>query len=112
MYEDRIGSELVPCFLSGLNDIVIGLEDAIGQPVLTQELPNVLDGIEFRCSGWKPDQCDIARNVELSGRVPGSPVHDHGSMSLRRDHGADFIEVVLHGACVGIGHDQTCPHAA
>ncbi len=39
----RLIDELVPGFAGEIDDIVIGLEDPIGAPVVAHELPDVLD---------------------------------------------------------------------
>jgi hypothetical protein len=37
----------VPGVAAIVDDIVVGAEDAVGEPVVLHELPNVLDRIEF-----------------------------------------------------------------
>ena len=39
--------ELVPGEAAVIEDVFIGLEDAVGEPVVAQELPDVLDRIEL-----------------------------------------------------------------
>ncbi len=34
------------------DDIVMGFEDAVGEPVVVHELPEILDRVQFRTSGW------------------------------------------------------------
>ncbi len=40
--------EPVPGVAAERHDVIVGLEDAVGEPVVAQELPDVLDQIEFR----------------------------------------------------------------
>ena len=47
----RLIDELVPCSAAEGEDVLIGIENAVGEPVLTHELPDVLDRIELGCSG-------------------------------------------------------------
>ena len=46
---DQLGAvdELFPGMAAELNDLVIGFEDAVGEPVLTHVLPDVLGQIEL-----------------------------------------------------------------
>ena len=32
--------------------IVMGFEDAVGEAVVAHELPDILDRVQFRTSGW------------------------------------------------------------
>jgi hypothetical protein len=43
--------EFIPRFAAVVEDIVVGFEDAIGQPVVAHEFPDVLDRIELRTLG-------------------------------------------------------------
>ena len=47
----RLVDELVPGFAGEIDDIVVGLEDPVGQPVVAHELPDVLDRVQFGGSG-------------------------------------------------------------
>ena len=40
--------EAVPSVAAVIDDIVVRGEDAVGQPVVAHELPEVLDGVQFR----------------------------------------------------------------
>ena len=39
----RLVDELVPCLAAMVDEIVVGFEDAVGEPVGAHELPDVLD---------------------------------------------------------------------
>ena len=39
--------ELVPSFATGLDDGVIIFEDAVGEPILAQVLPDILDRVQL-----------------------------------------------------------------
>ena len=47
----RLIDELVPRVAAMVDDVVIGFEDAVGEPVVAHELPDVFGGIEFRAFG-------------------------------------------------------------
>ena len=46
--EPRLIRELVPRRAAVIEDVVVGGEDPVGDPVLAQELPDVLDGVQLR----------------------------------------------------------------
>ena len=43
--------EFVPGVAAMIEDDVVGIEDAIGQPIFAHELPDILDRVEFRTLG-------------------------------------------------------------
>ena len=45
--DPRLIDERVPGVAAVVEDIVVGQEHAIGEPVVADELPDVLDGVEF-----------------------------------------------------------------
>jgi hypothetical protein len=53
----RLVDELVPGIAAVLEDVIVGAEDAVGEPVVADELPDVFDRVElmppFRSS--RPD---------------------------------------------------------
>ena len=51
--------ELVPCFAAMVDEIVIGFEDAVGEPVVAHVLPDVLDRIELRAFRRQGDNGDV-----------------------------------------------------
>ena len=51
--------QLVPCVAAMVDDIVVGLEDPVRQPVVAHELPDVFDRIEFRAFRWQGQQGDV-----------------------------------------------------
>ena len=46
-----------------IDEIVVGFEDAIGEPVIAHELPYVLDRIELRAFRRQGDNGDIGRDL-------------------------------------------------
>ncbi len=53
-----------------LKDVVVGAEDAIGEPVVAHELPDIFDGVEFGRLRRQRHQGDVVGDVELVGKVP------------------------------------------
>jgi hypothetical protein len=39
--------QLVPGITAMIDDLVVGFEDAVGEPIVPHELPDILDGVEF-----------------------------------------------------------------
>jgi len=44
----RLIDELVPSLAAVVDDVVVGGEDAVGEPIVAHELPDILDRVEFR----------------------------------------------------------------
>lgn len=86
---------------SGIEDSVIVLEDAIGEPVGAQVLPDVFDGVQLRRSGWQQDYGQVLWHVEFGGCMPACPVHEDDGMGLAGDVFADLVEMQLHRFGVG-----------
>ena len=55
----RLADQLVPGITTMINDLVVGFEDAVGEPVIPHELPDVFDRIEFWTFGRQRDDADI-----------------------------------------------------
>jgi hypothetical protein len=53
-----------------IDDIVVGFEDAVRQPVVAHILPDVLDGIEFRGFRREGDDGDIGWNDQSCRQMP------------------------------------------
>lgn len=77
--------EIVPRFATVVEDIVVGREYTVGEPVITHELPDVLDRVEFGTFGRQRDDADVIGHDELSGRVPSSLIHQHDRVSAGSD---------------------------
>ena len=54
--------EAVPGEAAMIEDIVVGFEDAVRQPVVAHELPDVLDRVELGAFGREWKQGDIGWN--------------------------------------------------
>src|SRR3546814_20919606 len=65
----RLVDELVPRLTAVVDDVVVGGEDPVGEPVIAHELPDVLDRVQLGTFGRQSDDADIRRHTELSGNV-------------------------------------------
>ena len=101
----------MPSIAGGVDDGIVALEDPVGEPVLPQVLPYVLDGVQFRRSGRQEDQGDVPWDAEFCGGVPAGPVEKQNGMGTPGDMAADLVEMELHGLGVCEGQRQPCSYA-
>ena len=88
------------------DDIVIGLEDAVRQPVLTHEVPEVLNRVQFRRLRRQWQDRDVAWDDEIIGHVPARLIHDENGMRIIGHVSGDFSQVLRHRVGVAPWHDQ------
>ena len=68
-----------------VEDVVVRFEDAVRQPVVAHELPDVLDRVELGCPGWQRQQSDVIGDDEPVGYVPAGLIEHDQSMGARID---------------------------
>jgi len=90
---------------SCIDNVVIGFEDAIGEPVGAQILPDVLDRVQLWRARRQEDRRDIVGHVEIGCGVPPRAVHEQHRVRPGGDVAADLVEMELHG--VGVGQRQS-----
>ena len=100
--------KLVPCLAAVIDEIVIRFEDAVGEPVIAYELPDVLDRVEFGAFGRQGNDGDVGRHDEARRHVPTGLIDEEHGVGSWCDHLGDFREMQVH--CLGIasGQDQGC----
>ena len=89
-----------------VDDVVVGFEDAVRQPIVAQELPDVLGRVEFRAFGRQGQDGDVGRNVEFAGRMSACLIEDENGVASGRDILGDFREMEVHGEGVALGQDE------
>ncbi len=67
--------ELVPGMAAMVDDVVVAGEDAVGEPVIADELPDILLRVQLRRARRQRQQRDVGRNVEPARASAGSPTH-------------------------------------
>ena len=87
-----------------IDDVVVGFEHAVREPICAHELPDVFLRIEFWRTRWQRHEGDIGRGSERLGAVPSGLVEDEDSVRAGRDFGRDIVEMELHG--LGVAHRQ------
>ena len=53
-----------------IDDIVIGFEDAVGEPVVAHELPDILHRVQFGTSARQRHEGDIAQLSWMKMQIP------------------------------------------
>src|SRR5215207_2418354 len=101
-----LGEEVAPGLAGRLDDGVISLEHAVGEPVLAQVSPDVLDRVQLRGARGQEEERDVLRHGEPAARVPAGAVEEEHGVGAAPDHARDLLEVELHGLAVGIGHGE------
>jgi len=76
-----------------VDEFVVGFEDAVGEPVVAHELPDVFDRVEFggfrrQGDGWS---CWAAREVRR--HVPACLIDEEHGVGARRDDLGDLGEM-------------------
>ena len=61
----RLIDELVPGFAAVIDDVAVGSEDPVGEPVFANELPDILDRVEFGTIGRQRDDADVPGTSSL-----------------------------------------------
>ena len=90
------GEDAVPCVTANVDDVVERVEEAVRQEVVAHELPELLDGVEFRAVGRQPDERDVVRDGEVGGDVLAGAVDQDGGMGAGGDRLAEFGEQDVH----------------
>ena len=95
---DAVGlaDQLVPSIAAMIDDLAVGFEDAVGEPVIPHELPDIFDWIELWTLGWQRDDADIIGYDERSGHVPPGLIHEEYGMGTQRDGSSDFGKMQVH----------------
>ena len=88
--------EFVPCVAAVIDDIVVGFEHPVGQPVVAHELPDVFGWVEFGTFGRQWNERDVGRHDEAGGHVPSRLIHEEHGERAWRNLGGDFGQVQVH----------------
>lgn len=104
--------ELVPGLAAEGDDFLVGIEDAVGEPVLAHELPDVLDRIELGRPGRQGHEGHVVGHTQLAGEMPSGLIEQQEGVGAGRDMAGNFVDVELHHGGVAAGQDETRPGAA
>jgi hypothetical protein len=99
--------ELVPGIAAVPDDIVIGLEDAVGEPVISDELSDVLHHVQLRAFWRQWQQRDVRGHVQHGGEMPPGLIEQHHRVFAGRDQAGYLRQVQVHRRGVAEGQDQS-----
>ena len=100
--------EVVPGEAAVVDDVVVGLEDPVGEPVIAHELPDVLDRVELGASRRQRQQGDVGGDDQLGRPVPSGLIEDDDGMGTVRHVEGDLFKMHAHRLAVAAGHDDAC----
>ncbi len=98
--------ELVPGVAALVEDLVVGFEDPVGEPVVAHELPDVFLRVQLRALRRQWNQRDVGRDGELGGEMPAGLIDEQGGMGARRNLCGDFGQMEIHRLGVATRHDE------
>src|SRR3954447_18707421 len=102
----RLIDEAVPCLAAMVDDVVVGLEDAVREPVVAHELPDILDGVQLWAFRWERHQRDGRRHDEVARQVPAGLIEEKNRMLAGRDLGRNLGQVQGHRLGVASWKDE------
>jgi hypothetical protein len=92
----RLIDQTVPGEAAVVEDVGVGFEDPVGQPVVAHELRNILDRVEFGTFGRQRQEGDIGRNDERAGAMPSGLIEQQHGVRARGDGDGDFRQMQVH----------------
>src|SRR5829696_5705912 len=79
-----------------IQDVLVTAEHPVGDPVLAQELPDVLHRIEL----WRPwrewHKGDVVRHLELGRDMPAGAIQENSGVRARCNGLRDLLQVQVH----------------
>jgi hypothetical protein len=100
--------ELVPSIGAMIDDIRVGTEHSVGQPVVAHELPDILDGVQFRTFRRQRQERDVGRHIQAIGLVLTRLLDQHHGVRARRDGDGDLGEMQVHRGNIASRQDEGC----
>ena len=91
-----------------VDNVVVGFEHTIREPVIAHELPEVFYRIEFGRARRQWQDGNVARHDQVLRQMPASLIHDEDSMRIVVNMSGDFGQVLVHGIGVAPRHDEGC----
>ena len=78
------------CIAAVIDYVVVGLEDAVLEPILAHELPEVFDRVQVEGLRRQRQDGDVAGDHKTIGHVPARLIHDENSMRIIRPNDGRF----------------------
>ena len=98
--------EHIPSVAAVVDEIVVGFKDAVREPVVAHELPDVFDGVEFRAFWRQRNDGDVGGNDEAGRQVPASLIDQEDGMGGGCDCFADLRKMQVHRLAVAGRQDE------
>ena len=95
--------ELVPSLAAIVDEIVVGFEDAVREPIVAHELPDVLDRIELGRFRRQRQERDVVWDGKPLRDMPSRLIKKKDSVRAGRDRKRDFLQMKRHGFTVAGG---------
>ncbi len=89
-----------------IEDVGIGGEDPVRQPVLPDELPDSLDWVQLGRLGWKRNQGDVVWDHQVAGLMPAGLIEQEHGVGTGRNGLRDLLQVQCHGVGGAAGQDK------
>ena len=102
----RLVDELVPGVAAVVDDVVVGFEDAVGQPVVPHELPDVFGRVEFGTLWRQGNERDVGWDGELGRHMPTGLIKQENGVFAGRDSFGDVLKVQVHRLRVAQGQNE------
>ena len=78
------------------DEIIVRFKDAVGEPVVAHELPDVFDRVEFGTFRRQGNNGDVGRHEEARRQVPASLIDQEDGVGTRRNGFGDLREMQVH----------------
>lgn len=90
-----------------VDQILVGREDTVGQPVVADELPDILDRVQFGAFGWQWYKGDVGRNHKTPGQVPAGLIEQKNGMPTWSNLRGYLGQMQIHRLGVAGGQDKS-----
>ena len=90
-----------------VEDVWVGREDPVRQPVVAHELPDVFHWVQLGGFGRQEQERDVGRDHEPAGLMPAGLVEQDDSVSAGGDRLRDLGEVQAHALAGAAGQNKT-----
>ena len=94
-----------------IDDIVVGFEDAVREPVVAHVLPDIFDWIEFRAFRRQRDNGDIGGNHQSCRQMPSGLIDEKDGVGSGSDGVGDFCQMQVHRLGIAGRQDQASSFA-
>jgi len=103
--------ELVPGMAAVIEDGAVGGEHPVGEPIVAQELPEVLNRVQLRTFGRQWQEGEVGRHDEFVRQMPFRLIEQQHGMCARRYRLGDLGQMQVHRCGVAARQDESCAFA-